>query len=106
LILVLQPADSTHANFGAADSADRRHMLSGALSSRQGEAVNSSDSSSDAKGGSRTLDLDPPFRPLVDRYLALLPPGPALGQLMLSSSRWGDIVVVDTTSCGQLDSKR
>ena len=61
--------------------------------------ANSTDSSS-------TLDLDPPFRPLVDRYIALLPPGPAAGQLMMSSSRWGDVVVVDTTACGDLDSAR
>lgn len=59
-----------------------------------------------ANASSSTLDLDPPFRPLVDRYLALLPPGPAEGQLMMSSSRWGDVVVVDTTACGELDSAR
>lgn len=70
-------------------------------------SVNSSDgSSTDDSSSSRTLDLDPPFRPLVDRYIALLPPGPAAGHLMMSSSRWSDVVVVDTTSCGELESAR
>jgi hypothetical protein len=63
-------------------------------------------SSADDSSSSRTLDLDPPFRPLVDRYIALLPPGPAAGHLMLSSSRSGDVVVVDTTACGELESAR
>lgn len=67
-------------------------------------AINSSEDSS--ASSSRTLDLDPPFRPLVDRYIALLPPGSDSGHLMLSSSRWGDVVVVDTTACGELDSAR
>lgn len=57
-------------------------------------------------GRRTTLDLDPPFRPLVDRYFALLPPGPSVGQLVLSSSRWGDVVVVDTTACSELESTR
>jgi hypothetical protein len=62
--------------------------------------------STDDSSSSRTVDLDPPFRPLVDRYIALLPPGPAAGHLMMSSSRWGDVVVVDTTACGELESSR
>jgi hypothetical protein len=62
--------------------------------------------SSEAGCSSSTLDLDPPFRPLVDRYFALLPPGPSVGQLLLSSSRWGDVVVVDTTACSELESAR
>jgi hypothetical protein len=72
-------------------------------------AAASTNSSKDARSGSsssRVLDLDPPFRPLVDRYIALLPPGSAGGHLMLSSSRWGDVTVVDATACGGLQSAR
>jgi len=43
--------------------------------------------------GSTMLDLDPPFRPLIDRYIALLPPRVSgAGKLLLASSRWGDVV--------------
>lgn len=71
-------------------------------------AAASTNSSKDSRSGSssRVLDLDPPFRPLVDRYIALLPPGSAGGHLMLSSSRWGDVTVVDTTACEGLQSAR
>jgi hypothetical protein len=44
---------------------------------------------------------------MVDRYIALLPPKPAgAGKLLLASSRWGDVVVVDATACDELESAR
>lgn len=72
-----------------------------------------SEDGSDCGGGSSPgssntmLDLDPPFRPLLDRYIALLPPKPSgTGKLLLASSRWGDVVVVDATACVGLNSSR
>jgi hypothetical protein len=44
---------------------------------------------------------------MVDRYIALLPPKPSgAGKLLLASSRWGDVVVVDATACDELESAR
>eukprot|EP00775_Hariotina_reticulata_P011082 gene11082-11238_t len=41
------------------------------------------------------------------RYIALLPPKPSgAGKLLLASSRWGDVVVVDATACAGLNSSR
>jgi hypothetical protein len=79
----------------------RQRTESGAAAAAPLNASAASSSSSRS-----TLDLDPPFRPLVDRYIALLPPRPAVGHLMMSSSRAGDVVVVDATACGELNSTR
>lgn len=60
-----------------------------------------------SSSGLATLDLDPPFSPMVDKYVGLLPPKPrGGGKLLLASSRWGDAVVVDATACLGLNSSR
>lgn len=70
-------------------------------------AASQTTSNSSSNSGLATLDLDPPFSPMVDRYVGLLPPKPrGKGKLLLASSRWGDAVVVDATACLGLNSSR
>lgn len=99
------PFNTTHRNTSRGAAVVFRPISTSSQNATGGSSnESSSDESSD--DSMSTLDLDPPFRPLVDRYLALFPPGPDTGFLMMSSSRWGDVVVVDTTACGQLNSVR
>ncbi len=48
------------------------------------------------------LDLDPPFKPLTDRYEALLPHTARDAALVLASTRGGDTVTVDASGCNSL----
>eukprot|EP00878_Enallax_costatus_P017357 GHUV01018230.1.p1 GENE.GHUV01018230.1~~GHUV01018230.1.p1 ORF type:complete len:508 (+),score=150.90 GHUV01018230.1:142-1665(+) len=80
------------------DSCGSNSTLAAAAAAAQGSASSSSEIA---------LDLDPPFSPMVDKYVGLLPPKPkGKGKLLLASSRWGDVVVVDATACLGLNSSR
>lgn len=85
---------------------------SGGCSNTSSEHSNATDEAATATGpaaagAASVIDLDPPFRPMVDRYIALLPPrSSGTSKLLLASSRWGDVVVVDATACDVLDTAR
>jgi len=60
-----------------------------------------------AAGGNSTsvLDLDPPFKPLTDRYEALLPHTARDAALVIGSTRDGDSITVDASGCNSLVSR-
>ncbi|KAI8474978.1 MAG: hypothetical protein J3K34DRAFT_456569 [Monoraphidium minutum] len=58
-----------------------------------------------AAGNGSVLDLDPPFRPLTDRYVGLLPYTADAAELVISSTRRGDSVTVDAGGCDRLASR-
>ena len=71
----------------------------GNISSSGGGSIGNINSSS-------ALDLDPPFKPLTDRYEARLPHTAADGAaLVIGSARDGDTILVDATGCASLSSK-
>ncbi|WIA09604.1 hypothetical protein OEZ85_008996 [Tetradesmus obliquus] len=108
--------NSSNAAAAAAGSISRNLLLEGTGSSSSSSIpcnasiranCSSAGAAGEAAAASTVIDMDPPFRPMVDRYIALLPPKPSgAGKLLLASSRWGDVVVVDATACDELQSDR
>lgn len=79
----------------------------GANASAEGYLFAQNGSSGSSGGNSSSgsvLDLDPPFQPLTDRYMGLLPHTARAAELVISSTRSGDSVAVDASGCDGLTS--
>ena len=79
-------------------------VRSGSGSSSSGIGGNSTSNITGSSRKGRLLDLDPPYRPLLGDYVALLPRDAQGAALLLASSRRGDKVYIDVGGCDSLTS--
>jgi hypothetical protein len=96
--------------YGATAALQELHFAVDGLGGGGGGAGNGSADVGAAGGAangstSSALDLDPPFQPLTDRYVALLPHTARAAELIIGSTRDGDTVTVDASGCDALVSR-